>query len=295
MSNLEKAYLKFIKKQEIAGQPFYDKKNQLKKFYLPLCNKIFTYYKNIDKTLLIGLSGGQGSGKSTIAHILKIILQNRYKLNVINFSIDDFYKPHSSRKKMSKSLHPLFKVRGVPGTHDNKKLYKIIKVLKSKKFYPVKIPKFDKSRDDRLKKKFWHNIKKKPNIIIFEGWCVGAKPQINKDLINPMNILEKYDDNKLTWRKKVNNELKTNYKKIFGLIDKKIYLKVPNFKYVLKWRLLQEKKLRFKAKNKTMNDKEIKRFIMFYERITKHMLKNYKSNDIVVQIDNKHKIQSINK
>ena len=78
----------------------------------------------------------------------------------------------------------------------------------------------------------------------------------------------------MTWRKKVNNELMTSYKKIYNLIDKKIYLKVPNFKYVLKWRLLQEKKLRFKVeKKKTMNKKQIKRFIMFYERLTKNMLK----------------------
>ena len=94
--------------------------------------------------------------------------------------------------------------------------------------------------------------------------------------------------------KKVNNELRTNYKKVFNLIDKSIYLKVPSFKYVLKWRLLQEKKLKYKTKSKTMNDREVKRFIMFYERITKGMLKNYKSKDIVVKIDNKHKIHSIN-
>tara|TARA_Y100001970_G_C14194461_1_gene837245 strand:+ start:215 stop:1102 length:888 start_codon:yes stop_codon:yes gene_type:complete len=294
MSNLEKAYLKLLKKQETTGQPFYDKLNQLKNFYLPICDKIYNYYSNINRTLIIGLSGGQGSGKSTIAQILKIILQHKFNLNVVNFSIDDFYKTSSTRKKMSKSLHPLFKVRGVPGTHDSKMLYKIIKDLKAKRFHLIKIPKFDKSKDDRSNKKYWQKIKKKPNIIIFEGWCVGAKPQFNKDLIEPINTLEKNYDNKLTWRKKVNNELRTNYKKVFNLIDKSIYLKVPSFKYVLKWRLLQEKKLKYKTKSKTMNDREVKRFIMFYERITKGMLKNYKSNDIVIKIDNKHKICSIN-
>ena len=74
-------------------------------------------------------------------------------------------------------------------------------------------------------------VKKKPDII-FEGWCVGAKPQSLRELKKPINILEKEEDTKLTWRKKVNNELRTNYKKIYNLLDKKIYLKVPNFKYV---------------------------------------------------------------
>ena len=42
------------------------------------------------------------------------------------------------------------------------------------------IPKFDKSLDDRRPKNRWQKIKKKPNIVIFEGWCVGAKPQKKK-------------------------------------------------------------------------------------------------------------------
>ena len=65
------------------------------------------------------------------------------------------------------------------------------------------------------------------------------------------------------------------YNKIFKLIDISIFLKVPSFRYVHKWRLLQEKKLRTTSKGKrTMNDNQIKNFIMFYERLTKHMLKN---------------------
>ena len=293
MLDLKKKYFKFIKKQEISSEIFYDKSQQLKKFYLPFCYQIYKLYKTKNKSLLIGLSGGQGSGKSTIAQILKIILNISFKLNVVCFSIDDFYKTASERKKMSKVVHPLFLTRGVPGTHDCKMLYKIIKNLLKKKFNTVKIPKFDKSIDDRLNKKNWQKIKKKPDIIIFEGWCVGAQPQNLNDLKKPLNILEKKEDTKLTWRKKVNNELNTSYKRIYNLIDKKIYLKVPNFKYVLKWRLLQEKKLKLKSKNKIMNNKQIRRFIMFYERVTKHMLNNFQDNDFVIILDKKHKIKSI--
>ena len=69
------------------------------------------------------------------------------------FSIDDFYKTKSERIKMSKTIHPLFLTRGVPGTHDVKLLNKVILKLKKKKFKSVLVPKFDKSRDDRFKKK----------------------------------------------------------------------------------------------------------------------------------------------
>ena len=70
-----------------------------------------------------------------------------------------------------------------------------------------------------------------------------------------------------------------NYKKIFNLIDKLIFLRVPSFKYVFKWRLLQEQKLRITGKgNKTMSDKQIQNFIMYYERITKHILKTFQKS-----------------
>ena len=42
-----------------------------------------------------------------------------------------------------------------------------------------------------------------------------------------------------------------------------------------------------------MSDKQIKRFVMFYERVTKNMTKNYKKNDSFITIDKNHKIKSI--
>ena len=63
------------------------------------------------------------------------------------------------------------------------------------------IPKFDKSSDDRSPKNKWLKIKKKPNIVIFEGWCVGATAQKNKDLNFPINKLEELRDNKKIWSK----------------------------------------------------------------------------------------------
>jgi D-glycerate 3-kinase len=252
-------------------------------------------YLKKKKTKVIGLTGGQGTGKSTISNILKIILKEAYSLNTVIFSIDDFYKTLHERKKMSKKINSLFLTRGAPGTHDIKILLQCIKNLKSNKFKKFYIPKFDKSIDDRSSKSKWLKVKKKPNIVIFEGWCVGATAQKKKDLNLPINKLEKQKDYKKIWRKKVNSELKKNYKKVFNLIDKLIFLKVPSFKYVLKWRLLQEKKLRITSKgNKTMTDKQIKNFVMYYERITKHMLKTLpKKSDITIRIDESHRLKSI--
>ena len=292
---VKKKYLKFLKKQEVLGEPFQDKMGQLKNYYIPICRSIFKSYIKNGRPVLIGLSGGQGSGKSTMAQVLSLIINTKYKLHAISFSIDDFYKKLSERKKMSKQIHELFLMRGVPGTHDTNLLYRILKKLLKKNFKPLKIPRFDKSIDDRLPKNKWVKISKKPSVIIFEGWCVGAKHQSNKKLTKPINKLEKNSDKKLTWRKKVNNELIKNYKKIFNLIDKLIYLEIPSFKYVFKWRLLQEKKLKLSAKGKkVMTFLQIKNFIMFYERITKQMIKDLKFKaDITIKLDKKHRLSNI--
>ena len=102
---------------------------------------------------IIGLSGGQGSGKSTISNILKIILKENYNLETVIFSIDDFYKTLKQRKAMSKNISPLFLTRGAPGTHDTKMILNCIKKLQNIKFKKMMIPKFNKATDDRVSKK----------------------------------------------------------------------------------------------------------------------------------------------
>ena len=179
---LEKTYLNFLVKQEVRSEPFHDKLGQLNKFYLPVCEKIYHDYKKNKKIKIIGLTGGQGAGKSTITQIIKLILEKKYNLSVVYFSIDDFYRTLPERIKLSKKIHQLFRTRGVPGTHDTNLIKKTLLNLRKKNFKPLTIPRFDKSRDDRFSRIKWQKIKKQPQIIIFEGWCVGAKPQEKKNL-----------------------------------------------------------------------------------------------------------------
>ena len=241
---LKNDYLRFLRKEKIFNKSTESKISSLKKIYIPISFWIENKYKEKGKTLFLGFSGGQGSGKTTVAKILKIILKKFFKRKIHVSSIDDFYKTLKDRNNMSYITHPLFKTRGVPGTHDINLIKKFFYFIKRKKFKKTKLPKFDKSIDDRLKKKYWFNVKEKPEIVILEGWCVGAQPQPNSLIKKPINILEKNEDKDLTWRKYVNEKLKREYKTLFAMIDCYIFIKIPNFNTVFKWRLLQENKLR---------------------------------------------------
>ena len=179
----------------------------------------------------------------------------------------------------------------MPGTHDLTLLNQTIKKLKQKRFKTVLIPKFDKSKDDRFKKTKWQKIKDKPDIIIFEGWCVGTTHQSSIELKKPLNFIEKKYDKNLKWRKIVNNLIKKMYKNLFNKIDKLVYLKVPHFNYIIKWRWLQEQKMKLTLKNKkTMSKTQVKEFIMFYERLTKHMMRNYsRISYLTIFLDKNHR------
>ena len=294
--NVKEDYFKFLNKEKILGKSKAEKIKSLKKIYIPISFWIENKYKKKGETLILGFSGGQGSGKTTVTGILKIILKKFFKRRIHVSSIDDFYKTLVDRNKISNKIHPLLKTRGVPGTHDINLVKNFFNIIRKKKFKKIKLPKFEKAMDNRLGKKYWFNIKQKPEIIILEGWCVGARPQPNSLIKRPINILEKYEDKDLKWRQYVNEKIKKEYKKLFVMIDHLIFMKIPNFKVVFKWRLLQEKKLKKNSysKKKIMSYNEIKRFIMFYERITLQMMKDLsKSASVLMLLKKNHDTRKI--
>ena len=294
---VKKDCLKFIASQETKRDKFKNKNKMIKSFLIPVS---FWIAKKANKKepLMIGLAGGQGSGKTTISSILTLILQKYFKLKVFKVSIDDFYKTRKDRKLLSKNKHSLLMTRGVPGTHDVDLMLKFFKNVKSKNFKNLTVPKFNKAIDDRCKKNLWYKIKSKPDVVIFEGWCVGARAQTNKQLKKPINSLEKVHDESIKWRSHVNNQLKTKYKTLFKQLDGLIYLKAKNFNLLRNWRLKQERKLWVQTKNKKnlkiMSNGDIINFMQTYQRITQQMFKDtIKSSSIIMNLNNNHQIQNI--
>ena len=296
-SKVKKDCFRFIKSQETKKERFKNKEKMIKSFLIPVSFWI-SKKTNMKRTIIIGLAGGQGSGKTTISSILTLILKKYFRLNVFRVSIDDFYKTRKERRILSITKHPLLMTRGVPGTHDIDLMLRFFTKVKSKNFKKIEIPKFNKAIDDRYKKSFWYKLKSKPDVIIFEGWCVGAKAQTINQLKKPVNSLERIYDQRIKWRSYVNNQLKTKYNILFKQLDGLLYLKAKNFNLLKKWRLKQERKLWTKTRNKRnlkiMNSGDLLNFMQTYQRITQQMFKDAtKSSSVIMNLNSKHQIQHI--
>ena len=175
--------------------------------------------------------------------------------------------------------------RGVPGTHDLVNLDKILKIFRKNKRVNYKLPFFSKGHDDIIKSKFI-NLKFPYDVFILEGWCVGYKGVAMNKLTKPVNAMERELDEHLKWRKHVNLMSKKYYSKIYKNCDSSVFLKIPSFDQVFKWRKKQEQQI---AKKLRMNDKQLKIFISFYQRITLDLLRDYKKSfKSYITINEKH-------
>ena len=261
-------------------------KKYISQFIIPIINKI-----NNSKDNKFIIAGPQGSGKTTLAKLIKIILQKIYKKKVMLLSIDDYYLSKIKRIKLSKKIHPLLITRGVPGTHDIKKLKKHVNQFLQNKF-PIKTLAFDKLKDDVSSKS---TIIKKADIFLLEGWCCGSKPMTNKYLYKNINDLELKFDKNNKWREYYNNFLKKEYYEVFSKFDNKIYIKPPSFTHVLNWRYNQEKQNALISKEKKfMSKQELKYFIQHYEKLTNWMIKTMPAEaSIIIKINKNQKIEKV--
>tara|TARA_B110001454_G_scaffold67805_1_gene66121 strand:- start:33542 stop:34486 length:945 start_codon:yes stop_codon:yes gene_type:complete len=262
----------------------------------PIVETLVKHHFSAGRTLVVGINGCQGSGKTTLADYLCTCLQNR-GLKAVAISIDDFYLTRKQRQQLATDVHPLLSTRGVPGTHDLELALDTLQQL-SQNSGDVKIPKFNKAQDERLPEELWSRVETPLDIIILEGWCVGITAEAEESLLEPMNELELVQDPNAEWRSYINQQLVTNYPELWQLIDRLIMLQAPSFSCVYNWRLEQEQKLAARSdltgsssNNHIMAAEEIKQFIQHYERLTRHSLKYLPQNcQHLFQLTNKRQV-----
>jgi len=284
----------FLKKHQLPEQYA----QEVESWFLPIIQDIVKQQKVANKLIIVGINGTQGSGKSTLADLLVFFFQQQYQLNAIALSIDDFYLTYQQRQDLAKTIHPLMATRGVPGTHDVSLANETLRQLIGNEGN-VLIPRFNKSIDDRHPESEWDEVIAPMDIIILEGWCLGAEAQEGSELLSAVNDLEVNEDAQGVWRNYVNQQLLNVYPPLFQQVDRWIMLQAPSFECVFKWRLEQEHKLRDKLSkqgqltdNKVMDDVAVGRFIKFYQRITECLLKTLPAKvDYLLTLDENRVIQ----
>lgn len=239
-------------------------------WFLPLAEEIKVAV-DAGRVRVLGIVGTQGSGKSTLAALLEALLERRYGLRVATLSLDDFYLTRKERQELAGQVHPLLITRGVPGTHDVSLAIRTIDALLSHRGETA-IPRFDKSRDERRPVAEWDRVAAPVDLVILEGWCLGAEAQTSEELAEPINELERNEDRDRRWRDFANQSLGTEYPKLFQLIDKMILLEAPDFDCVYLWRHRQEQQLPAGSGDRIMSERELERFVQHFERITRHSL-----------------------
>jgi len=256
--------------------------------YLPLAGWVHLQ-KQPGKTLVLGVNGAQGSGKSTLCAFLRLILRDAYGYNVAGFSLDDLYKTRAERQAMAREIHPLFAARGVPGTHDVELGMRTLAALAAPG--TVALPAFDKARDERRPPGEWPLFQGPADVVVFEGWCVGTRPQAASALREPLNDLERREDRFGIWRRHANRQLETAYARLFAQLDRLVFIQVPGMDCVFRWRGLQEEKLAAKTPGGLrMDEAALRRFIMHYERLTRHALDDLPGRaDLTLCLNDNHR------
>lgn len=238
---------------------------------------------------IVGVCGPQGSGKSTLTAIVRELLTARDRSAAV-LSLDDVYLRRADRAELARRVHPLLATRGVPGTHDIDLTERTFDALRDRG--TVAMPSFDKARDDRRPIAEWPTVTAPVDIILFEGWCVGASPEEDAALREPINELEREHDAQGIWRRHVNAELGSRYRALFARLDELVLLQAPSFEVIYGWRAEQERKLRERIEreggdgSRLMDESALRYFISHYERLTRHILSEMPARaDVIVGLD----------
>ncbi len=236
----------------------------------------------VARSPLIAIVGAQGSGKTTLAKAAAD------EFGAVHISLDDVYLTRARREGMAEDVHPLFLTRGPPGTHDLRMLGRLIKALnEARTDDKVLIPEFDKRADDRRPIRDWRMVTGRPRAILIDGWCLGARPQDEADLVEPINALERDRDPDGVWRRAVNGHLAGPYAELNARFDAVVFLKAPGFEVVHGWRAQQEADLMGvpPARLPAADRARVAAFIQSFERITRHMLDGGIQADAIVPLD----------
>ncbi|OZH54088.1 glycerate kinase [Hydrocoleum sp. CS-953] len=267
------------------------------KLWLPLGIKLVNKRKNLGRPLVQGILGGQGTGKTTLAKILILIL-DKLGYKTISISIDDIYKTYAERQLLEKEDSRLI-WRGPPGTHDVSLGIETLEKLRQSENQNydnlIPIPRFNKSLFNGAGDRIEPEMVSKVDIVLFEGWFVGVRPipEENFDFAPPPIITEA--DQKFA---RDMNEKLIEYLPLWEKLDSLIVLYPTDYRFSKQWRKQAEQQMIASGKS-GMSDDEIEKFVDYFwqalhpELFIKPLIKNSELVDLVIEINSDHSLGNI--
>jgi len=234
-----------------------------------IANRIATLPRELIPPV-VGINGAQGSGKSTIAQLVREALARFHDLRAILLSLDNFYLGRPPRYRLEREVHPLLVTRGVPGTHDVPLMVQTFNALDcAGPRTRTPLPAFDKLSDDRMARELWPSFEGRPDVILFEGWCVGLRADDVPDWTGPINELEREEDPRGDWFQWSLAALRDDYRAIWQRLELLVSIEMPDLETVIESRLKQEAGLPDSEEHPRMDREGIARFVQHYERYTR--------------------------
>jgi D-glycerate 3-kinase len=268
----------------------------------PVADYLARRHAAAGKPIVVGVCGTQASGKTTLSAFLKLLLQQA-GLRAETLALDDLYLSRPAREDLATQVHPLFITRGPPGTHDVPLGHAVLDVLEgATPPNGLRMPRFDKAADTLAPMDAWTPLRGSVDVVLFEGWCVGARPQAEADLASPVNALERERDPDGRWRRYANERLASDYAALYARLDVLLMLKAPSFSAVFDWRALQERKMgeRLAAEGgltggrKLMSADDLRLFLAHYQRLTEHILAEMPHRaDILISLATDHAVEDL--
>ncbi|MEH2392861.1 MAG: glycerate kinase [Nostoc sp.] len=255
--------------------------------WLPLGIKLASQRQQLGRPLIQGILGGQGTGKTTISNVLKLIL-NQLGYRTLSLSLDDLYKTYSDRLVLTQQ-DPRLILRGPPGTHDVDLGLNVLDQIRQLQS-PVMVPRFDKSAYGGAGDRTTPEIVTDIDIVLFEGWFVGVCP-IEPDVFDtaPPPIIT---DEDRAFARDINLRLH-DYLPLWERLDSLIVLYPTDYRYSLEWRKQAEQQM-IAAVKSGMNSAEIEKFVNYFwrslhpELFIKPLVKNATAVDLVIEIHADH-------
>lgn len=258
----------------------------LRRLWLPLAMQLASYRQAQSHTLIQGILGGQGTGKTTLAKILSLILEH-LGYRTLSLSLDDLYKTYSDRLALQQQ-DPRLIWRGPPGTHDIQLGLQVLDRLRQSDLdSPIEIPRFDKSAWHGAGDRGTPEIVNGADIVLFEGWFVGVRPIEPSNFDHPPPPINTFEDRKFA--SDMNTRLQ-EYLPLWDKLDRLLVLYPVDYRLSQQWRKDAEHQMI--ATGKTgMTDLQIEQFVEYFwkalhpELFIKPLIQDSQRVDLVIEIN----------